>query len=83
MHREEIRDKFVELIKPFIRVADLSSITESSLLVNDLKVSSTRFVDIILETEDKFNIRIYDEDVERFERVGSAVDFICEKAASA
>ena len=80
MNRDEVRQAFVELIRPYARVEDPSSITESSLLVHDLKVNSTRFVDIILETEDKFKIRVGDEDMERFERVGGAIDFICENA---
>ena len=81
MKRDEVQKTFFELIKPFVRVDDPSAITESSLLVDDLKVSSTRFVDIILETEDRFKITIYDEDQEKFERVGDAIDFICQKVA--
>jgi acyl carrier protein len=51
--------------------------------VNDLKVNSTRFVDIILEVEDRFNITIPDDDMERFGRVGDAIEFICQKADAA
>lgn len=83
MDRENVRKGFLDVIKPFVRVEDLTSITESSLLVDDLKVNSTRFVDIILETEDKFKIRVDDEDMPRFERVGDAIDFICERTVAA
>ena len=79
MDRDQVRKTFVELIRPYVRVEDPNAITESSLLVYDLKVNSTRFVDIILETEDRFKIRIGDEDMDRFERVGGAIDFICER----
>jgi len=80
MNREEVRKAYFDLIKSYVRVEDPSIIDDSSLLIVDLKVNSTRFVDIILETEDRFKISISDAEMERFERVGDAVDFICEKA---
>lgn len=82
MNRDQIRIAFLELIKPYVRMQD-PVITESSLLVDDLKVNSTRFVDIILETEDRFKISIGDDDMERFDRIGDAIDFICEKKVAA
>jgi len=82
VNRDQIRIAFVELIKPYVRVPD-PVITESSLLVDDLKVNSARFVDIILEAEDKFKISVGDEEMERFDRVGDAIDFICEKSVTA
>lgn len=81
MKRDEVRQAFVELIRPYVRIQDPGAISDSSLLVHDLKVNSTRFVDIVLEAEDKFKIRVGDEEMERFERVGDAIDFICEKTA--
>jgi acyl carrier protein len=83
MNRDQVRDKFLDLIKPYIRIEDRTAITEASLLVNDLKVNSARFVDIILETEDRFKIAVDDQNMERFERVGDAIDFICEKTIQA
>jgi len=83
MNREEVRKAFFELIKPYLRIVDPNNISESSLLVDDLKVNSMRFVDIILETEDRFNISVSDHEMERFERVGDAVDFICERTVAA
>ncbi len=83
MNRDQVRTAFLELIKPHVRIEDPNAITDGSLLVVDLKVSSTRFVDIILEAEDVFRIRIDDADMEKFERVGDAVDFICQKTVAA
>jgi acyl carrier protein len=83
MNREKVRDAFLDLIKPYIRIEDRNAISEASLLVDDLKVNSARFVDIILETEDRFKIAVDDQSMERFERVGDAIDFICEKTVQA
>jgi acyl carrier protein len=83
MSRDEVRKTFFELLIPYVRVEDLSSITESSLLVHDLGVNSTRFVDVVVDAEDRFKIRVGDEDVERFQRVGDAIDFISQRCATA
>ena len=83
MNRDHVRRVYFDLIRPYVRARDPNAISESSLLVDDLKVNSTRFVDIILETEDKFKIHIDDEEMGRFERVGDAIDFICQKTVAA
>ena len=83
MNRDEVRKVFLEIIKPYLRVQDPGSIADTSLLVDDLKLNSARFVDVILETEDRFNISVNDQEMERFERVGDAVDFICERTVAA
>jgi len=82
MNRDQVRTAFFELIKSYVRIQN-PVISESSMLIDDLKVNSTRFVDIILETEDRFKISISDEEMDRFDRVGDAIDFICEKTVAA
>lgn len=83
MNRDQVQKAFLELIRPHVRIPDPNVITESSLLVDDLKVNSTRFVDIILEAEDRFKIEVGDNDMQRFQRVGDAIDFICERTVAA
>ena len=82
MNRDEVRKVFLDLIKPYVRVKD-EVISDASLLVDDLKLNSARFVDVILEAEDRFKISVNDQEMERFERVGDAVDFICERTVAA
>ncbi len=83
MNRSEVRQAFFDLLRSYARVEDPGIINDASLLVDDLKVNSKRFVDIILETEDRFKISVDDKDMERFERVGDAVDYICERTLAA
>jgi len=83
MNRDEVRKVFLKIIKPYLRVQDPNTIDDTSLLVDDLKLNSARFVDVILETEDRFSISVNDQEMERFERVGDAVDFICERTVAA
>jgi acyl carrier protein len=82
MSRDEVRNAFFDLLKPYVRNQDPSGMTESSLLAEDLGVNSTRFVDLVLDAEDKFKIRVGDDDVDRFRRVGDAIDLISERTAS-
>jgi acyl carrier protein len=83
MNRDQVRKDFLDLIKPYVRIESSAEISDTNSFIDDLKVNSTRFVDIILDTEDKFKIRVdWDTDIDRFGRVGDAVDFICEKAVA-
>ena len=79
MSRDEVRSTFIALLKPYVRIEDPTNLTETSLLVEDLGVNSTRFVDLVLDAEDTFKIRVEDEDIDHFRRVGDAIDFILEK----
>jgi len=83
MNREQVRKDFLEMIKPYVRTADSNMISDESRLTNDLNVNSARFVDIILEAEDRFKISISDDEMDRFERVGDAVDIILQKKLAA
>ena len=81
--REETVADFISLIRPYIRSNDGKPVTEESHLIADLNVNSARLVDIILETEDHFKIRIDDAAADRMNTVGDAVDLILEKTAAA
>jgi acyl carrier protein len=48
-----------------------------------LNINSLRLVDIALEAEDRFGIRVDNEAVDRFFTVGGAVDMILERKLAA
>lgn len=79
MNRDQLRAEFVTMIQPFVRNTKSEEINESSSFVNDLNVQSARLIDIILEMEDKFAIRIDDEEAGALTTVGSAVDLLIAK----
>lgn len=79
MKREQIRSEFLHMIQPFVRNYNPDTITDGTLLVEDLNVNSARLVDIILEMEDKFSIRIDDAETEALTTVGSAVNLVVSK----
>jgi acyl carrier protein len=83
LNREAVLSEFTSLIGPYVRRKDGEAITEGTHLVSDLNVNSARLVDIVLETEDRFNIRIDDAAVDRMQTIGDAVDVILEKSLPA
>jgi acyl carrier protein len=80
--RNEVRFKFIALLDPFVRRQAPLQIDEGTHLIDDLNVNSARLVDIILETEERFNIAIDDESADRLHTVGDAINLIMEKSAA-
>ena len=65
-----------EAIEVFRQVAEA---TESTNILEDLKVNSARLVDVILDLEDEFDIEVEDEDADAVNTVGDAVSLIQSK----
>ena len=56
--------------------ADLAGITRGSRLREDLGINSLTMIDVACAAEDRFGVRVPDDDLERFVTVGDAVDFL-------
>ena len=54
-------------------------ITKETSFINDLGADSLDTVELVMEFEDEFEISIPDEDAEKIQTIGSAVDFISSK----
>ncbi len=82
MERSEIREKIIEIIGTYAKDKDaLSSVTDETNILEDLKVNSARLVDVILDFEDAFDIEVEDEDADSVNTVGDAVKLIESKVA--
>ena len=55
-------------------------ISRTSHFVDDLKADSLDVVELVMEFEDEFGITIPDDDYEKIQTVGDAVDYIEEKS---
>lgn len=55
---------------------DEESVTESSVLTDDLGADSLDLVDLIMTLEEEFDIEIPDEDAESVKTVGDVVKYI-------
>lgn len=78
------KDKLIETLKPIIAPyiqdeAAFKNLTEDTDFVKDLKINSANLVDIILDIEDEFDIRLENEDMEQMLDVKSAMTIITTK----
>jgi acyl carrier protein len=79
--RDEVKSRFITLLAPYVRRETQEPIPEDACLADDLHVNSARFVDIILESEEHFEISIDDAAAERMRTVSDAIDVILERVA--
>lgn len=83
MNRSEIHEQLKELIAPYITDKSLlTNVTDATHLVNDLKINSAHFVDVVLDTETQFNISIEDELADKMLTVGDCINIIEGKLAA-
>ena len=80
MTKEKLITKLKPIIAPYIQDEDaFKNLTEDTDFVKDLKINSANLVDIILDIEDEFDIRLENEDMEQMLDVKSAVAIITVK----
>ena len=77
MEQTEIFERVVKILTPYVKNQEaLDGVQLGTHILDDLKVNSARLVDVVLEFEDAFNIEIDDDDVDKVETVGNAVELI-------
>ena len=80
MNRDELSVKLKPIIAPYIQDEEaFKNLSEDTDFVNDLKINSANLVDIILDIEDEFDIRLENEDMEQMLDVKSAIDIVTQK----
>ena len=80
MKQQEILDKLKQIIRPYIQdEVAFTKIGPETDLVKDLKINSAHLVDIILDTEDAFNIEIDDDSAEKMLTVSAAIQIVTDK----
>lgn len=80
MKKEELIAKLKPIIEPYVQDAEaFKNLSEDTDFVNDLKINSANLVDIILDIEDEFDIRLENEDMEQMLDVKSAMNIVTSK----
>ncbi|MHC4727991.1 MAG: acyl carrier protein [Planctomycetota bacterium] len=60
--------------------ADKAEITRDTSFINDLNADSLDTVELVMEFEDEFDMSIPDEEAEKIQTVGAAIDYIVKVA---
>lgn len=77
MSKQEIIEELKVIVKPYIQDdAAFDSLTEETDFINDLKINSANLVDVILDIEEKYDIVIDNEAMEKMLNIKAAVEII-------
>lgn len=69
-------DEVKEVVAEQLNISDKSKITENASFVDDLNADSLDLVELVMELEKRFDIKIPQEDQEKIRTVSEAVKYI-------
>ncbi len=75
MTESEIEAKVIDIVAEQMGV-DKSEITRETSFTNDLNADSLDTVELVMEFEDEFETSIPDEEAEKIQTVGQAIEYI-------
>ncbi|MFQ5423383.1 MAG: acyl carrier protein [Phycisphaerae bacterium] len=73
---EEIKEKVIKIVSEQMGQDNTSEITLETSFVHDLNADSLDTVELVMKFEDEFELSIPDEEAEKIQTVGQAVDYI-------
>lgn len=83
MSNEEILEKLKPIVKPFVKNEEaFASLTEDTDFITDLQINSANLVDIVLDTEEAFDIEIDTASMEKMVSIKATLEIIKTKLAA-
>ena len=75
-------EELLEIVRPYLpEDVDEANIRPESRFIDDLNINSSHLVDIILDVEDRYDIRVEDTEMEEMRSVEDAIRLVRTKAA--
>lgn len=81
MIESEIEAKVIDIVAEQMGV-DKAEITRETSFANDLNADSLDTVELVMEFEDEFETSIPDEEAEKIQTVGHAIEYILKASKS-
>ncbi len=75
MERDELLKKIKSIVSDKLSISE-EQITEEASFIDDLGADSLDTVELVMALEDEFNMDIPDEEAEKLNTVGKAMDYI-------
>ena len=72
---QAIENKIIDIISEQMGV-DKADVSKETSFINDLNADSLDTVELVMEFEDEFDMSIPDEEAEKIQTVGSAVEYV-------
>ena len=80
MTNNELIAKLKTIVEPYIQDEEaFKNLSEDTDFGKDLKINSANLIDVILDVEDAFDIRIENEEMEKMMSVKAAMDIVNSK----
>jgi acyl carrier protein len=82
MNQQEILEKLKAIVKPFVKNEEaFNNLSEETDFITDLNINSANLVDIVLDTEEAFDIEIDNTSMEKMLTIKAALEIINTKLA--
>ncbi len=80
MNNEQLIEKLKTIVKPYVQNEEaFKGIDLKTSFLKDLEINSAHLVDVILDIEDEFDIRIENEEMEKMLDVEASLNIIKSK----
>jgi acyl carrier protein len=77
MTEQDIEQKLRKIIKIYLPAdSKVTQINKDDHLMQDLGINSSHLVDVALDVEDEFDITLDEQDMERMQTVGAALQIV-------
>jgi acyl carrier protein len=80
--KQQMIDDLKQIVKPYIQNDEaFENLNEDTDFINDLKINSANLVDVILDIEDKYDIELDNESMDKMLNVKAALEVINTKVS--